>query len=226
MVHHFKIRLFPWFENEPTEEEKEAMNDSEMDKKDTQDDIPIELKNSMKELEWDLSSKENIKKALSAMVEICSTESSPIDLPSDSAKVKMEIGTLIIQNKDQSASTILSLIIKKYGLKEKNAEVAKKRTEKAASNCTIPSNASIYEVLKELSDLYFKEGNTNAGVTYSKVSIAVKQLDFEINEDNAKGLGKGKTKVQGIGKGSADKIHEFLTTGKIEKLEEKRAALS
>ena len=76
----------------------------------------------------------------------------------------------------------------------------------------------------ELSELYFKEKNTNAGVSYRKVSEAIKGIDFKINKDNAKGLGKGKTKVPGIGKASADKIYEFLMTGTIQKLEEKRAA--
>lgn len=61
-----------------------------------------------------------------------------------------------------------------------------------------------------------------AGTTYKKVAAAIKDLDFEITPDNAKGLCKGKTKVEGIGKGSADKIFEFVTTGKIAKLEEKR----
>ena len=93
------------------------------------------------------------------------------------------------------------------------------------------------------------------GGTYTKV--AIKDLDYEITTDNAKGLGKGKTKVAGIGKGSADKvrisilvgtlcyiihlrnvtdthtffslslsllkIYEFVETGKMAKLEEKRA---
>ena len=41
--------------------------------------------------------------------------------------------------------------------------------------------------------------------------------------DNAKSLGKaGKNKLTGVGKGSAEKIYEFLSTGKIEKLEELR----
>ena len=62
-----------------------------------------------------------------------------------------------------------------------------------------------------------------AGGTYKKVANAIKDLDYEITADNAKGLGKGKTKVDGIGKGSSEKIHEFLETGKMAKLEEKRA---
>ena len=57
---------------------------------------------------------------------------------------------------------------------------------------------------------------------YQKAITALLSLDYEITGDNAKGLGKGKTKLPGIGKGSADKIHEFVTSGTIQKLEEKR----
>ena len=69
-----------------------------------------------------------------------------------------------------------------------------------------------------------KESNANAGKTYDKVANTIRDLDFEITADNAKGLGKGKTKVPGIGKGSAEKIFDIITTGTTEKLEEKRAA--
>ena len=54
-------------------------------------------------------------------------------------------------------------------------------------------------------------------------------LFYHINNDDIarfyflQELGKGKTKVNGVGKGSAEKIFEFLTTGSIAKLDEKRA---
>ena len=48
-----------------------------------------------------------------------------------------------------------------------------------------------------------------AGGTYTKVANAIKDLDYEITTDNAKGLGKGKTKVAGIGKGSAEKVGDY-----------------
>lgn len=70
---------------------------------------------------------------------------------------------------------------------------------------------------------FFFSSSSLKGGTYKKVANAIKDLDYEITADNAKGLGKGKTKVDGIGKGSSEKIHEFLETGKMAKLEEKRA---
>ena len=53
---------------------------------------------------------------------------------------------------------------------------------------------------------------------------ALKDLDYEVTADNALSLGKGKNKVAGIGGSSSKKMKEFLTTGTMEKLEEKRAA--
>jgi DNA polymerase/3'-5' exonuclease PolX len=73
-----------------------------------------------------------------------------------------------------------------------------------------------------LGELYFKEGNANAGSTYVKAVKALSELEYAITADNAKLLSKGKTKVAGIGKGTSDKIYEFYTTGVIDKLEEKR----
>jgi DNA polymerase/3'-5' exonuclease PolX len=45
----------------------------------------------------------------------------------------------------------------------------------------------------------------------------------EITADNAMSLSKGKTKIPNIGKASAEKMKEYMETGTIQKLEEKRA---
>lgn len=67
------------------------------------------------------------------------------------------------------------------------------------------------------------EGNRNAGGTYNKVIAALKSMPSEVTTKNVMGLSKGKTKVAGIGKSSAEKMKEFLETGTMTKLEEKRA---
>ena len=62
-------------------------------------------------------------------------------------------------------------------------------------------------------DPFFRSSLSSlTGGTYTKVANAIKDLDYEITTDNAKGLGKGKTKVAGIGKGSADKVRIYLGT--------------
>lgn len=68
------------------------------------------------------------------------------------------------------------------------------------------------------------EKNTNAGISYQKVAKAIKEMEEEITADNAMSFSRGKTKVAGIGKSSAEKMKEFMQTGTIQKLEEKRAA--
>jgi poly [ADP-ribose] polymerase len=156
------------------------------------------------------------------MLDLC--RKGKVDISEDDSKAKMEIGKIIVANKNSTADEVMGLIVEQFGFSAVKEEQQKTKTEAATAVCGHPGNVGIMEAINELSSLYFKDGNANAGGTYKKVASAIKELDFEITADNAKGLGKGKTKVAGIGKGSADKIHEFVTTGSIEKLEEKRAA--
>lgn len=55
-----------------------------------------------------------------------------------------------------------------------------------------------------------------------KVTSAIKDMAQEITAENAMSFSKGKTKIPGIGKGSAEKMKEFMETGTMAKLEEKR----
>jgi hypothetical protein len=89
--------------------------------------------------------------------------------------------------------------------------------------CRNPNNAALVAAFQELVMHYNKEQNYNAAATYRRVFEAIQNVDFEITKDNAKGLCKGKDKVTWIGKASAEKIFEFVTTGTIAKLEEKKA---
>jgi ATP-dependent DNA helicase PIF1 len=97
------------------------------------------------------------------------------------------------------------------------------RPPTSANSFGHPKNTAIVEAFQELSGHYDRERNGNAANTYRKVSNAIKGVQFEITADNAKKLGIGKNKIEGIGKASAERIYEFVTSGKIAKLEEKRA---
>ena len=55
----------------------------------------------------------------------------------------------------------------------------------------------------------YAAGNRNAGASYTKVSNTLKDLELEVTAENAMGLSKGKTKVPGVGKSSAEKMKEF-----------------
>jgi len=74
------------------------------------------------------------------------------------------------------------------------------------------------------SQYYFAESNANAALSYKKAIATLTGLEEEITEKNALSFSKGKTKLPGIGKGTAEKMKEFCRTGTFKKLEEKREA--
>jgi hypothetical protein len=189
------VRYKPWFIQELTDEEEALMDEQMTVGKESNGEadtskLPGDLVQAVNNIEWDLSSKQNIKKVTTAMVELCASETSPIDFPSALAKGKMEVGKMILEHKNESASVVLNLIVAKYGLKEKNAKNAKRRTEQVEAAMTVGANAGIVEAFNELAELYFAEKNSNAAISYKKVIEAIKELDFEITEENALGLGK------------------------------------
>ena len=227
------------YTRKPTEEEEEEINAmtgraGNKSKKDSSPDENSPLSKLQKrasalekERKWNLSSPAGMKKAAKSMVMLCTDKvDQKLDMPSSESKAVMEVGKLILQNKSSSASEFVAILVEKFGFLQDNAMDNKAKTEAVTASCKNSSNGAVLAAILELGELYFKEKNTNAGVTYKKVAEAIKNLTFEITCDNAKGLGKGKTKVAGIGKSSADKIYEFVTTGTMAKLEEKRASSS
>jgi hypothetical protein len=66
----------------------------------------------------------------------------------------------------------------------------------------------------------------NAGIACQKIIAAIKGIEYEVTKDNVMSLSKGKTKVTDIGPATVKKMMEFFETGKMVKLEEKRAASS
>eukprot|EP00567_Pseudictyota_dubia_P001280 CAMPEP_0197466612 /NCGR_PEP_ID=MMETSP1175-20131217/65145_1 /TAXON_ID=1003142 /ORGANISM="Triceratium dubium, Strain CCMP147" /LENGTH=481 /DNA_ID=CAMNT_0043002661 /DNA_START=51 /DNA_END=1496 /DNA_ORIENTATION=+ len=224
-------RLHPWYSKEPTEEEKEAMEaqdeaaqsggatgeeQTEKVKEDTE-----KLTKLVKGIDWDMSNATGIKQAAKDMLAICK---SYLAFPSDAKKARMEVGKIIVANKNLPATEVLAEVISKFGFAEVKGESKRKQQEALASVCGHPANASVVEVFLEMSKLWFKEGDSMRGAATAKAAEAIKGIKYEITEENAKGLGKGKGKVAGIGKGSSEKIYEFVTTGRIEKLEDLRAA--
>ena len=194
--------------------------------KSEEDNDAKHLTKSVATISWDLSSNKGIKSAVSALHEILTDKENSkkkLDLPEDMKQAKMKILEVVSMNRDRTAQEMIPILVKEFGWAE--AKAAKKAQKEAALKEAVacPANAAIVAALQELGELYFKEGNRNAGGTYKKAVGAIRDLTFEITESNAKGLGKGKTKVANIGKGTAEKIHEFVTTGTIAKLEEKRA---
>ncbi|KAL7570144.1 hypothetical protein ACA910_019983 [Epithemia clementina (nom. ined.)] len=231
-------RWQPWYETEPTEEEAQAMDDlieqykdaegvpATMNGKGKEDQDAKKLIKAVAKINWDLTNNQGIKSVVNVLYEILSDKensSKKLDLPDDPKQAKMKILETVNMNRDKSAEEMIPILIQEFGWAE--AKLAKKAKKQAAlvDAVACEANAAIVAALQELAELYFKEGNRNAGLSYNKAVAAIRDLSYEITEDNAKGLGKGKSKVANIGKGTAEKIHEFISTGTIAKLEEKRA---
>lgn len=230
-------RLQPWYKDEPTEEEMEAMKNvteehvamangkmSSMSAGGTVI-VPPDLLEAVQELDtegrWGDA---DIKTKAQLLVDIGTTATeTKLDYPQDEKKAMMSVGKMILQNQDTTAVEMIKLLMLEFGIATVKEEAKARQKSAMANSCVVPENAGIIQVFQELGDYYFKEGNTNAGLTYKKAITAISSLDYAITSENAKGLGKGKTKLAGIGKGTADKIYEYYTTGTIEKLVEKRA---
>jgi len=225
------------YEEEPTEEQEKEMErlvsvakgeevegSSAVGAGAENDPRMAELIKAASKLPWDLNSREGIRDATKGMVQILLDQDHPkVDLPSEDKQARQKIGPLLLRHKELSATEMVPILVKEFGfVEEKQAKEVKKEMA-IGQMVKNPKNAGIVMAFQELGDLYFKEGNTNAGVSYKKAVAALTDLDFELTADNAMSLCKGKTKVPGVGKKTAEKIKEFYETGTIEKLEEKRA---
>jgi poly [ADP-ribose] polymerase len=186
--------------------------------------VPPDLLSAVQEFDtdgrWDDA---DIKTKAQLLVDIGTATTTKLDYPQDEKKAMMSVGKMILQNQDTTAVEMIKLLMLEFGIATVKEEAKARQKSAMANSCVVPANAGIIQVFQELGDYYFKEGNTNAGLTYKKAITAISSLDYAITSENAKGLGKGKTKLAGIGKGTADKIYEYYATGTIEKLVEKRA---
>jgi len=227
-------RWKPWHEIEPSEEEMEEM-DKLIEQYKEAGGAPAgkseggvgpeaeeKLAKAIAGIPWDLTGIAGIKEAVKELLKVLKDTKPALDFPETPREAKTKIASILQMNRDKSPSEIIPVFIKEFGFAEEKKQKAEKKESAIAAQVECAANAKIVSVLGELADLYFKEGNRNAGMTYKKACAAICKVSFEIDGSNAKGLGKGKTKVEGIGKGTADKIHEFVTTGTMQKLEEKR----
>jgi hypothetical protein len=75
---------------------------------------------------------------------------------------------MILSNPSASAVELVELVMKEFGVASVKEE-AKARQKSAMENaCVVPANAGIVQAFQELGDYYFKEGNSNAGLTVSR----------------------------------------------------------
>jgi hypothetical protein len=191
---------------------------------------------------WDVSTREGIRNTTQELVQILLVPpSSPpqegiktIDLPTTFSEAVQKVGPILAthsKNSSSSSSTtptslirdILTVIVQQFGFREDKVHQQQQKENVLSSIVQHPHNVALVMAFQELSQLYYQTGNANAGTTYRKVVASLQSITYPITKDNAKLLCKGTTKVLNIGKSTADKIYEFVTTGTMEKLIEKRA---
>ena len=157
-------RWTPWYSTEPTEEQKAEMDrvleeaQGEGTKTASHDDDIETLKSAASKLEWKLTGKAGIKKALGDLLKVLQDHPKKFDLPDDEKEARAKLGPIIQLHRDKTAEEIIPLVIQELGFKAD--KVAKEeQKEKAAENlCKNAANAHIVAAMKELSELYFKEG--------------------------------------------------------------------
>ncbi len=171
-------RLKPWYAEEPSEEQKEEMKEYTEQQKaiatgKSPNGAPKELLEAAEKLEWpDTSDPSQRKKACELMYELCTSGSVKIDLPEDQKKAKQKIfGLFSTASGSLSATEVLQSVVKEFGIAAAKAEAKKKQEKALAAGCECPANAAVLQAFQELSDLYFKGGNSNAGISVSLAHV-------------------------------------------------------
>ena len=85
-------------------------------------------------------------------------------------------------------------------------------TGEIKKNQTFDTNENIADQLETLADI---EEDYHKSSAYQNAAEAIRKLSFEVT--NGSELWKGPNKVAGIGRGIANKIDEYIVTGKISK---------
>uniref|UniRef100_A0A7S4EJ79 PARP-type domain-containing protein n=1 Tax=Pseudo-nitzschia australis TaxID=44445 RepID=A0A7S4EJ79_9STRA len=225
------VRAHPFHLEEPPEEEKEAMKQFREDAREgggggtkpADNPVAQELLKKSESLEGKLDFTTNTGRK-HAVGEFVALVKGKVDLP-ENRNAKMEIGKLVMANcNGKSPKEIMQVIFDKYGFANVKQEKAAAAEAAAEASCANPKNAALILALEECSKYYFAESNANAALSYKKAIATLTGLEEEITEKNALSFSKGKTKLPGIGKGTAEKMKEFCRTGTFKKLEEKREA--
>ena len=150
-------RLFPFYLEEPTEEEKEAMKKQREEgrgegvNKYADNPVAQDLLKQAESLDLDLASNEGKKKAAADFVGLVEGK---VDLP-ENRNAKMEIGKLVMANQDKSGKEIMEAIFSKYGFAKEKEEKAAAAEAAAEAACKNPKNAPLILAFKECAKVIF-----------------------------------------------------------------------
>ena len=181
-------RLKPWYSEEPTEEQKEKMKEFTNQQialatGKSPDGPPSELlEAAVNIVDWpDTSNPSQRKKSCDLMYEMCTSRSVKIDFPEDEKKAKQKIFTIISANKGPMSTTdVLIAVIKEFGIAAAKAEAKAKQASALATVCNCAANAAVLQAFQELSELYFKSGNSNAGISVSAMNGLVRNRSISL----------------------------------------------
>ena len=159
------LREKPFYIQEPTEEEKEALTQQRKGaatgKSANLSDAAKELLEAVESLAWDTSSPAGIKEVTEELVKLVEDK---LDLP-EGRDAKRLLGPIVMANKDKEPKEVLEEIITKFGFKDDKAAKQEAKEIALASSCANPKNAPLLVAFQELATMYFK------GTSYSSMSI-------------------------------------------------------
>jgi hypothetical protein len=182
-------RYLPFYLEEPTEEEKEAMIQQlkeargEIEGADRFQDNPVaqELLQKAEALELDLDSNKGKKKAGTDFLNLVEGK---LDLP-ENRDAKMEVGQFVMSHNDKAPRDIMMKLMEKYGFVEEKAEKAASKEAKLEASCANPKNIPLIMAFQECAEYYFLEQNRNAGAAYVNAISALKDLEVTVTAENA-----------------------------------------
>eukprot|EP00903_Cladosiphon_okamuranus_P012725 g11896.t1 len=173
---------------------------------------------------WDVSSKEKRKECMTKLIDVAKAQG--VRLPEEEQASRTGLGAAIMGCKEDDKVKVKDLVealVDKYGRDpswvnpdDSAPKKKKKKKPSTAKQCLCPENKAMADAFDELAGLYFKAGSKAGGV-YKKVVSAIKDMPEPLVKPPKKG------EVPGIGAKTIEKIDEFLKTGKIQTLEDKRA---
>lgn len=94
-------------------------------------------------------------------------------------------------------------------------QILEESDDESGDEFFVSYNSELADVLDELA---YHEEDEHKSAAYDHAAQIIDRLPFEVT--SGKELAKGPKKVKGIGKSIANVIDEFLSTGKVQKLEE------
>ena len=161
------VPRLPFIDASPSDEEMEAIKEANMGSDSAEAEAlkdKVKVKAEQNDLTGiDLNTPAGKKEA--AVKLLAASKILKVKLPEAEDEARIKVGTIIVQECQAGttdANAILTKIVQVYGVEESEAEAAAAQ-ESAGNACTVPANGGIMLMMKELKELYFKEGNANAG---------------------------------------------------------------